>query len=360
MNENYTVGWNTFANHLKETNKKLYDKKYFADVTLVSGDMVQIQAHRFILSNASPILEKLLSMNQDTKALIYLKGIKHEEMKAITKFIYLGETKVQPDRVDDFLKASADLEIKYFHNKSSNQHDTENKVEKQANVTEQLSKSPPIKEELDHDQKTIKQGEEQIFECTYTFCNKLFSRKDLLQKHEAKSHIKEGNFICTSYADCNKKYARKDALEKHVQIAHLVKEGNLVCSYSSCQKTFPKRDQLELHEYKVHKDFKCSECNIYFKGKNAHYKHMKTLHFRNYRVKGEQLNLNQVCQICLKPFSGKDELEKHVDVAHKETCKICQLRVLKKNMNRHKLTHEDQDSDKDPNEDEDYILEDDF
>ena len=379
MNENYTIGWNTFEDHLKEASKRLYDKKYFADVTLVSEDLVQIQAHRFILSSSSPVFEKLLLMNQDSKALIYLKGIKHEEMKAITTFIYLGETKVQPERVDEFLKASADLEIKYFHNNSNGSNQkrlkkstNEQKDEKLIEETEDpevgtqnpesgfecevCSKQFSSKDVMERHVKTIHQNEEQCLECTD--CKKLFTRKDLLEKHELRAHRNKERFLCTSYADCNKQFTRKDALEKHVSAIHSENKESYNCLNSSCQKSFPRKDLLEIHEYKVHQELKCDECDIYFRGKNAHYKHVRKLHPQGLGHKKHLVNEeNHVCANCMRSFSEKDELEKHIDVAHKVTCDICQIRLLRKNMNRHKLTHEDED----PTEgDEDYIIDDDF
>ena len=374
MNENYTIGWNTFEDHLKETSKRLYDKKHFADVTLVSEDLVQIQAHRFILSSSSPVFEKLLLMNQDSKTLIYLRGIKHEEMKAITTFIYLGETKVQPERVDEFLKASADLEIKYFHNNSNGSNQKRLKksnngqlIEKLIEEAEDLEASTKDSEsgfecdatkdvDMEKHVKTNLQNEEQCIECPD--CKKLFTRKDLLEKHEFRAHRNKEKFMCTSNADCNKQFTRKDALEKHVSTVHSENKECYKCLNSSCQKSFPRKDLLEIHEYKVHQELKCDECDIYFRGKNAHYKHVRKLHPLGPGHKKHLVNEDHhVCANCMKPFSDKDELEKHIDVAHKVTCDICQIRLLRKNMNRHKLTHEDED----PTEgDEDYIIDDDF
>ena len=383
MSENYSIGWNTFEDHLKETSKKLYDKKYFADVTLVSEDLVQIQAHRFTLSSSSPVLEKLLLMNQDSRALIYLKGIKHEELEAVTKFIYLGETKVKKERVDDFLKASADLQIKYFHNNISSiqqqKYNIEHKDDKLVEERENIESSKPSadtklgqhesedgfecdvcrkvfvrKDIMERHVRTIHQSEEECLECPYTDCKKLFTRKDLLEKHESRAHKNKEKYICNSYKDCNQKFGKKDALDKHVQSHHSEEEECYSCSDSVCLKSFARKDQRELHEYKVHQEFRCEDCNIYFKGKNAHYKHLKKLHPQGLgRKKDAQ---HYVCANCMQAFLEKDELEKHIDSNHKLTCEICHIRVLKKNMNRHKLTHEDEE----PNDDEDYILDDEF
>ena len=339
MNEKYTIGWNTFEDHLRESSKNLFDKKHFADVTLVSEDLVQIQAHRFILSSSSPVLEKLLLMNQDSKALIYLKGIKYEEMEALTKFIYLGETKVQPERVDDFLKASADLEIKYFHNNSNNKED---KLVEEAETLNSRTDTAT--------NNSIGVTNLEGFEC-YA-CKKVLNSLEVLESHVQTFHQE---FKCD---ECDEIVDGQSAYAKHIQIHQDSHTQSFECSFSACKKTFPRKVLLEMHEYRVHQEFRCEECNIYFKGKNAFHKHAKKLHPQGKR-KGQKNILEKrsdqyACANCSQSFSDKDDLEKHIDHFHKETCDICKIRVLRKNLNRHKLTHEEEDQ----NEDEDFILDD--
>ena len=43
---------------------------------------------------------------------IYLRGIRHEDIKNIIEFIYLGQVNVAHDELDSFLAAAEDLCIK--------------------------------------------------------------------------------------------------------------------------------------------------------------------------------------------------------------------------------------------------------
>ena len=44
--------------------------------------------------------------------LLYLKGVKDDQHKSILEFVYFGSTKLDEDKVDDFVKAGQELQIK--------------------------------------------------------------------------------------------------------------------------------------------------------------------------------------------------------------------------------------------------------
>merc|ERR1712126_311452 len=108
----YNIEWNTFQSNLSDNNKELYKSKLYADVTLVSDDLIKVRAHRTVLSGASDLFKKLLMMNANAEPWIYVKGVKLQELQAILEFIYTGETKVYENRIELFLKTFKEFEIK--------------------------------------------------------------------------------------------------------------------------------------------------------------------------------------------------------------------------------------------------------
>ena len=112
--EKFTLGWSTFHNHLLDTNNHLFHQKSFTDITLVSDDLLPIEAHKFILSSSSCVLQKLLQMDLSPKPVLFLRGIKNYELQALMQFLYLGETSIGVSTVERFLKIAKDLEIKKF------------------------------------------------------------------------------------------------------------------------------------------------------------------------------------------------------------------------------------------------------
>merc|ERR1712126_196796 len=114
-----------------------------ADVTLVSDDNIQIRAHKFVLSYSSPVFKNIIA-NVSDNAMIYLRGIKHQELKAVLEFLYVGQASFQQDRVDDFLKVASDLKIQslWQTNQEKNGTDTNtitNKVSRDVKNEEDLN-----------------------------------------------------------------------------------------------------------------------------------------------------------------------------------------------------------------------------
>ena len=110
--EIYHLTWNTFLTHLDCTFRDLVTERHFADVTLVSDDQVQIKAHKIILSSCSPVLKKLLLDNPHPHPMIYLSGVKHEQLESILQWMYFGETNVYKDNIEEFIEIGKYLEVK--------------------------------------------------------------------------------------------------------------------------------------------------------------------------------------------------------------------------------------------------------
>ena len=85
----------------------------FMDVTLVCDDRTEFRAHRNILSAFSSVLNQLFLLNaKSNQSVVFLRGIKQQEMKSILNFIYLGEVSFNQSRMDEFLAVADILDIK--------------------------------------------------------------------------------------------------------------------------------------------------------------------------------------------------------------------------------------------------------
>ena len=107
----YNLSWSTFSRHLAQLSRELHSEKYFSDVTLVSDDLVQTEAHRIILSASSPLLKSLLMISPRGQTQLFLKGVKHQQLEAVLKFLYYGEVTVPSDEINEFLRAGTELDI---------------------------------------------------------------------------------------------------------------------------------------------------------------------------------------------------------------------------------------------------------
>ena len=112
----YNLSWSTFSRHLAQLSRELHTEKYFSDLTLVSDDLVQTEAHRIILSASSPLLKSLLSISPRGQTQLFLKGVKHQQLEAVLRFLYYGEVQVPSAEIREFLRAGEELEITELRN----------------------------------------------------------------------------------------------------------------------------------------------------------------------------------------------------------------------------------------------------
>ena len=75
-----------YDDHIKTSFRGFYENQKFSDVSIIADDFEEIKGHRIILSQASPLLDKLMMFNNP---LIYLLGVKSEVLKMILEYIYI-------------------------------------------------------------------------------------------------------------------------------------------------------------------------------------------------------------------------------------------------------------------------------
>ena len=84
----------------------------FMDITIVCDDKTEFRAHRNILSAFSPVIRQMLQSNaKSSHPVVFLRGVKKQELESILKFIYLGEVSFNQSRMDEFLAVADILEV---------------------------------------------------------------------------------------------------------------------------------------------------------------------------------------------------------------------------------------------------------
>ena len=108
------ISWESFQSHLLSTIRKLYTEHSYADVTLVCDDLIQIPAHKFVLSACSPKLDNILINNPHSHPLLYMRGVNQQELQSIHQFMYLGQVKIKQETIEKFLEIAQDIQIEGF------------------------------------------------------------------------------------------------------------------------------------------------------------------------------------------------------------------------------------------------------
>merc|ERR1740137_486013 len=107
----FELKWSDFGDNLASSFKDLREDGDLLDVTLVCDDD-QLEAHKIILSASSVFFKSVIKRNPHAHPLIYLKGVKIEDMRALIDFMYLGQTKVCQEDVQTFLLLGEELGVK--------------------------------------------------------------------------------------------------------------------------------------------------------------------------------------------------------------------------------------------------------
>ena len=108
----YSMRWSTSTQIIQNFLHECYTTSNFSDVTLVCDDLQTFKAHKIILSAFSPVLRTIISKVDDLgSSVIYLKGIKNQEIQALVDLMYLGQTTVQHERLEYLIEALKSFKI---------------------------------------------------------------------------------------------------------------------------------------------------------------------------------------------------------------------------------------------------------
>ena len=84
--EKLCLQWNDFKENITTSFRELREDKEFTDVTLACEDGQQVEAHKVVLIASSPFFLNTLKRNKHSHPLIYMRGVKFENLTAMIDF----------------------------------------------------------------------------------------------------------------------------------------------------------------------------------------------------------------------------------------------------------------------------------
>ena len=259
MSERLCLQWNDFQNNIKDAFGHLRDTIDFVDVTLACEDGRQIEAHKVILAASSPFFEKILKQNIHSHPLIYMIGMKSDDMTAIVDFVYFGEANVYQENLDSFLTIAEELQLKGLE--GSKEQDGSNEEEKiKPRKKYRTSSNPPIsralqlKNEATDDSNTMGYNaltlpktavlSENLKELDETVKAMMETGENMIQEGNRRKRAK----ICKV---CGKEGSFTN-IKSHIESNHL--EGvSVPCTH--CDKIFRSRMSLRHHISRSHREY---------------------------------------------------------------------------------------------------------
>ena len=132
--EKLCLQWNDFKENISSAFGDLRQDKEFTDVTLACEDGQQVEAHKVVLIASSPFFMNILKRNKHPHPLIYMRGVRPENLMAMVDFFYYGEANVYQENLDSFLVLAEELQLKGLRG-----NQTENEVDDVQKPTKQKS-----------------------------------------------------------------------------------------------------------------------------------------------------------------------------------------------------------------------------
>ena len=256
--EKLCLKWNDFQENLNSAFGLLRNDQDFADVALVCEDGTQIETHKAVLASSSPFFMKILKKNKHTHPLIYMKGVKAEDLVAMVDFLYYGEANVNQESLDVFLGLAEEFRLKGLTGSSTeDKTDTlkaktseqEKKFERRNPDDRTISTTSTISTPLnEYNHKTnaehsstalVSSGADQLDE----------QIKSLITRTEKKMTSGNTNKAVFACNQCGKE-GQWQNIRTHIEANHIA--NNISHSCDICGKVSRSRDGLRKHKTKEH------------------------------------------------------------------------------------------------------------
>ena len=248
MSRKLCLQWSDFKENIANTFGILRKENDFADVTLVSEDGDQVESHKLVLSSSSRVFEKMLKGNKHSHPLIYMNGLKSEDLFAILDFLYYGETNVSQENLDSFLAIAEGLQISGL---AAPEIDIPIICKKENNVSKSEATPKPLNmDNFEHSREISSFSVPLSNNTSFSDIQKLDEQIDAIMVKTSRK-TKRG---MTLYA-CNVcgKEDNKSHTKDHIEANHL--QGvSIPCNF--CDKIFKSRHAKTNHIRTHHKDMK--------------------------------------------------------------------------------------------------------
>ena len=119
--ETFLLKWKFHSENITHTFENDNVDKNYADVTLLSDELIEFKVHKFVLSANSPVLKDIFMRNSHPHPLVYLNVVKEQEMRSMLQLMYFGETMFYTNRMEILLRVIEELKLsgfEFFHQNS--------------------------------------------------------------------------------------------------------------------------------------------------------------------------------------------------------------------------------------------------
>ena len=268
MSENMSVKWNDYQNTVISSFRQMRDDNNFSDVTLVGDDGCEVQAHKLILSSCSSIFQTMLKKSGKSYSFIYMRGVNTDILNAFLDYIYLGETCMSEENLEEFLAFGIDMKVHGIENIDVNPKEPQefisfnnfNVLDDNFDIVNEMKNEPNSK--IDH----------LMFQCNKGRCSRKFFKENRLQFHIKNKHPDVKKYECIL---CEHKFFTMKGLNDHQIRKACPKEKYIQCD--QCDIKFESDKKLLNHKESKHKQFYiCKYCDAKLETYDMYRSHQKS------------------------------------------------------------------------------------
>ena len=260
--EKFSLRWNDFQENISSAFGNLRDDTNLTDITLLTEDGQNIEAHKIILSASSPFFMNILKLNKHPNPLVYLKGFKATFLNSILDFMYHGVADIYQENLDGFLALAEELQLKGLTGGTQN-HSEENQEKK----IKSIPKDDDLKRAVQYYPPTNKKVDN-YYDKDVEQTNTLMA----LDNSAAQVHFSGGS-----------------AEDLNLTLWSMIYQNGTVLTCKVCGKSKDKtldknaNKNMRSHVESLHTEgvvYECNKCDKTFGYKNAFHKHTHQAHNR--------------------------------------------------------------------------------
>ena len=144
--EKLCLQWNDFRDNVSSAFGNLREDREFTDVTLACEDGQQVEAHKVVLISSSPFFLNLLKRNKHPHPLVYMRGLKFENLLSMMDFLYRGEANVFQENLDTFLAMADELQLKGLEKREEEEFESIPMKVSNDQISQKLTNNTPSKD----------------------------------------------------------------------------------------------------------------------------------------------------------------------------------------------------------------------
>ena len=300
--ENFLLRWNQFHMNIKMTYQEVHETGDYADITLACEDG-EVKAHRIILSSSSLFFKDKVASLANSHPLVYLRGVKLQELSNIMDFIYQGEAEVRKEDLEAFLAIARELGVKGLTEQVKNTQEETVVEELVEEVKDNMVKEKEVEEDIVKEKEVMgKEVEENIVKENIVKENKV---KEKVRKNMVKVLISEPTEKQESTTSTEDKAVKVERFEERNIDDSVLSEVEALYN-SNATDNFELEEKINNLVEKRNGMWTCNMCGKFNNSRFSLSRHVET------HIDG----FSHPCPWCEKTFSTRDALRTHRGRTH--------------------------------------------